>query len=110
MSNENNLFTSDIKILDNQIEDKLNELYKLNDIHKINEYKNDINTYITKKAKIAGELSPAGSYIKKLIDERSKFENELNSNSEYVTAPVSGIVSYRVDGLEDVLSTKDFSS
>ena len=109
MSNENNLFTSDIKILDNQIENKLSELYKLNDIHKINEYKNDINTYITKKAKIAGELSPAGSYIKKLIDERSQFETELNGNSEYVTAPVSGIVSYRVDGLEDVLSTTDFS-
>lgn len=109
MSKENNLFSSDIKLLDTQIESKLNDIYELNDLQKITEYKNDINTYITKKAKIAGELSPAGSYIKKLIDERSEYEKSLNNNSEYVTAPISGLVSYRVDGLENVLTTDDFS-
>lgn len=109
MSKENNLFSSDIKLLDSQIESKLDDIYELNDLQKITEYKNDINTYITKKAKIAGELSPAGSYIKKLIDERSEYEKSLNNNSEYVTAPVSGLVSYRVDGLENVLTTDDFS-
>lgn len=109
MSKENNLFSSDIKLLDSQIESKLNDIYELNDLQKITEYKNDINTYITKKAKIAGELSPAGSYIKKLVDERSEYEKRLNNNSEYVTAPISGLVSYRVDGLENVLKTDDFS-
>lgn len=109
MSKENNLFSSDIKLLDSQIESKLNDIYELNDLQKITEYKNDINTYITKKAKIAEELSPAGSYIKKLIDERSEYEKSLNNNSEYVTAPISGLVSYRVDGLENVLTTDDFS-
>ena len=44
-----------------------------------------------------------------MIDERSKYENELNNGSEYVTAPVSGMVSYRVDGLEKTLTTNDFS-
>lgn len=109
MSKENNLFSSDIKLLDSQIESKLNDIYELNDLQEITEYKNDINTYIIKKAKIAGELSPAGSYIKKLIDERSEYEKSLNNNSEYVTAPISGLVSYRVDGLENVLTTDDFS-
>lgn len=109
MSKENNLFSSDIKLLDSQIESKLNDIYELNDLQKITEYKNDINTYVTKKAKIAGELSPAGSYIKKLIDERSGYEKSLNNNSEYITAPISGLVSYRVDGLEDVLKPDDFS-
>ncbi len=109
MSKENNLFSSDIKLLDSQIESKLNDIYELNDLQKITEYKKDINTYITKKAKITGELSPAGSYIKKLIDERSGYEKSLNSNSEFVDAPISGLVSYRVDGLENVLKTDDFS-
>lgn len=109
MSKDNRLFSSDIKLLDTQIESKLSDLYELNDIQKIKEYKNDINTYVTKKAKIAGELSPAGSYIKKLIDERSTYEKQLNNNSEYVNAPISGVVSYRVDGLENVLQTQDFS-
>lgn len=110
MGNENNLFSSDIKLLESQIEEKLIELENLNDIQKISEYKKDISAKITKKAKIAGEKSPAGSYLKKLIDERSSYEKTLNSGSEYISAPVSGIVSYRVDGLEEVLTPESFSS
>lgn len=110
MENENNLCSSDIKLLESQIEEKLIELENLNDIQKISEYKKDINIKITKKAKIAGEKSPAGSYLKKLIEERSSYEKTLNSGSEYISAPVSGIVSYRVDGLEEVLTPESFSS
>ena len=93
MSKDNTLFSSDIKLLESQIEQKLVDIYEQNDIQKIKEYKKDINTYITKKAKIAGEKSPSGSYIKKLIDERTSYENKLNEGAEYVTAPKSGVVS-----------------
>lgn len=109
MSKENNFFSSDIKLLESQIEERLENIYEQNDVQKIEEYKKDINSYITKKAKIAGEKSPSGSYIKKLIDERTEYENQLNNDAEYVTATKSGVISYRVDGLEDVLSTDDFS-
>lgn len=101
--NETNLFSSDIKLIEEQIESKLKDAYQINDIQKIKEYKKDLNSYITKKAKIAGELSPSGSYLKSLIEERSKYENQLNEGSEYLTAPKSGVVSYRVDGLEETL-------
>lgn len=107
---ENNLFSSDIKSIEEQITSKLREAYKTNDLQKIKEYKKDINSYITKKAKIAGDLSPSGSYLKSLIQERSKYENELNSGSEYVKAPKSGIVSYRVDGLEETLTVNNFGA
>lgn len=110
MANETDLFSSDMRLLENQIQQKLIELETLSDIQKIVEYKKDINTKITKKAKIAGDLSPSGSYIRKLIEERSSYENTLNSGSEYISAPTSGIVSYRVDGLEDVLTPDCFSS
>lgn len=108
MANETNLFSSDMKLLDNQIQEKLIEFEPLNDVQKMAEYKRDINAKITKKAKIAGELSPSGSYIRKLIEERSSYENTLNSGSEYINAPMSGIVSYRVDGLENVLTPDSF--
>lgn len=108
MANEQNLFSSDTKVLENQITDKLNYVYNESDLSKIKEYKREINTYITKKAKIAGDLSPSGSYLKKLIDERSSYENKLNSGAEYLTSPISGVVSYRVDGLEELLKTDDF--
>lgn len=46
--------------------------------------------------------------MKKLIDERSKYENQLNEGAEYVKSPISGAVSYKVDGYEEVFTTDDF--
>lgn len=110
MENQTDLFSSDMKLLEKQIESKLTEITGVYDIKKLTEYKKDINSNITKKAKIAGEKSPAGSYIKKLIDERSNYENQLNSGAEYINAPESGIVSYRVDGLENILTEESFNT
>ncbi len=109
MENMQDLLPTDMKLLEKQIEEKLAEVAYVKDVQKIAEYKKDINTKITKKAKIAGEKSPAGSYLKKLIEERSSYENRLNSGAEYVNAPESGIVSYRVDGLESILTPESFS-
>ena len=110
MENENDLYSSDIKTLETQIHKKIYEVCELNDMQKIKEYKNELNTIITKKAKVAGELSPSGSYLKQLINERTKYENELNSGSEYIKATKSGVVSYRVDGLEEVLTPSNLAS
>lgn len=107
MENNDNRFSSDRKLLETQIENELNNAYRSNEIQKISEYKKNINTYITKKAKIIGEASPAGSYIKTLIDQRSQYESQLQAESEYITAQTSGIVSYKVDGLEKILLPSD---
>lgn len=109
VENTNDLAFTDIKILDTQIAQSLSNINKLNSIQTIQETKKMIAGYVTKKAKIAGEQSPSGSYLRGLIEERNRYENELNSGSEYITSPLSGIVSYRVDGLEEVLTTGDFS-
>ncbi len=109
MESENLYPTSDIKALEKQIEDKINSLYKVNEIQTILQTKKEIADNITKKAKIAGEYSPAGSYLKKLINERKSYENQLNEGSEYLTAKTSGMVSYKVDGYEEALTTDDFS-
>ncbi len=103
------LLPSDIKLLDEEIDLRLAEIAKNNDIQKIAEYKKEIENYITKKTNIIGENSKAGSYLSNLIQERKNYENQLNSGSEYMKAPMSGVVSYKVDGLEDVLTPDDFS-
>lgn len=108
MSKEKKQSLPDVKVLEEQINVKINELYKENSLAKIQEKKQEINNNMTKKARITGELSPAGSYLKKLIDERSKYEKQLNSGAEYLTAKKSGVVSYRVDGYEDVFTPDDF--
>lgn len=103
-----NIFSSDIVSLETQIEDTIDLMYNLNEIQKIDENKKKISTYISKKAKIAGNLSPTDSYLQTLIGQRDILESELQSGSEIVVAPVSGTVSYRIDGLEEILKVDNF--
>lgn len=106
MQNEKSSFPSDVKLLESQIEKELDSIYGVNNAQKIQEYKKNINSYITKKAKIS---SPSNSRLKELLSQREEYENRLTSDSENVNAPESGIVSYRVDGLESVLTTESFT-
>lgn len=106
MQNEKSSFPSDVKLLESQIEKELDSIYGVNNAQKIQEYKKNINSYITKKAKIS---SPSNSRLKELLSQREEYENRLTSDSENVNAPESGIVSYRVDGLESVLTTEEFA-
>ena len=102
--------TTDIKNLEKQIDEKTQNLKNLTDMHTITEYKKEIEELASKKAKIAGTLSQSGAYIQELTKQKEQYEAQLISDSEYITAPVSGVVSYRVDGLEDALSTNDLSN
>lgn len=104
LKNETNIYSP---VLENQIQEKINSIYGINNYSEIKILKEEINKLILKKAEVVGELSPAGSYIKNLIEERSSYEKELNSNAEYITAPMSGIVSYKIDGYEDFFSSKN---
>lgn len=102
-------FSSDVKLLENQLDEKIELLSRTTDISKIEEYKKQITDIVTKKAKISGESSAAGSYLKQLYSQRTQLEEQLNSGAEYIKAPVSGIVSYKVDGLEETLTPNNFS-
>lgn len=103
MPKKEGIFPAEVKSIESQIDAKLQEISKLTDITKLEEYKKEISNLITKKANIAGDSSPQGSYLKELIAERKEYEKQLNSGAEYVNSPISGVVSYKVDGLEDVL-------
>ena len=107
---EETIFSADITSLEEQIDEKTQYLSSITDIQTLSEYKKEISAIMLKKAKIVGELSSSGSYIKKLIAQREEYEEELTEGSEYMTAPVSGVVSYRVDGLEEVLTTDSFEN
>ena len=107
---DSTLKLADIKLLENQLDEKIALLSKTSDISKITEYKKQINDIISKKAKLTGESSSAGTYLKQLYNQRTKLEEQLNSGAEYIKAPESGIVSYKVDGLEETLTPNKFST
>lgn len=104
LEGKTDLPSSDVKALEGQIENQIENLKNENNMQNIIEYKNNISTYVVKKAKIAGSLSTAGQYINDLIAQRNALEQTLNDGAKYVNSTMSGIVSYRIDGLEDKLT------
>lgn len=104
LEQEKNITSADIKAIENQIETKIEDINKLNNYQEINEYKKNIDTLISKKINFIGDITE-NQEIKSLIKQRNELENKLKNGSEFQKAPMSGIISYRVDGLENVLST-----
>ena len=100
MKSQTDLYSSDVKLVENQIDEEVEELNKVTDVSKLTEYEKKINQLVTKKAKIVGEKSPSGSYLKQLNNQRVKLEKELNEGAETIKSPKSGVLSYKVDGLE----------
>ena len=104
-----NVLSSDIINIEDKIEKYSEMLYGLNDIQKIAEIQKKIEELMVSKTRITADASPAGSEVRQLIDQRTKIMEELNSGDNIVKSSCSGIVSYRIDGLEKTLKIGDFS-
>ncbi len=100
-----NLVSSDIASIEKQMEETIDLMYDVNYLQKNQENKNKIEAYISKKAQITGVASPSDSYVRILTDKRMALEKELEAGSEIVKSPRSGLVSYRVDGLEEIFKS-----
>lgn len=110
MESKQAIFSNDAKVLDSEIEIYLYSAIKENrDLYSIYENKNLINEKIEKKAKIVGDLSPVGSQLKNLIEERTEYEKQLNDSEKIVKTNKAGLVSYRIDNYENVLMLKSIS-
>lgn len=111
METQQTIYPSDVKALDASIQIELYENIKQNnDINSIKENKSKVNASIKKKAQIVGELSPVGSKLKELINERNDYEKQINNAKKELTSPRSGIVSYRVDGYENEFTKNNISN
>ena len=108
--NQQTIFSNDVKIIDAEIENNIYSQIRNNtSLDLVKENKKYLNEKIYKKAKIVGELSPAGSELKGLIEERTKYEKQLNDAEKSLIAPKAGLVSYRIDGFENKLTYNGIS-
>lgn len=103
------IWSTDIENLETQIEKVVDTMYRMNELEEMRDKKTELDTYLSKKTKITGNLSPADSHVKSLIEKRNTLEQQLSSEAEVVKSPVAGMVSYRVDGWEEILRSKGFS-
>ena len=109
LKTENITSNADIKLIETQIEEKIEELRKLNNTGEIAEYNKNINSLLEKKISTLGENTGATKELKQLIQQRNGMNEQIRKSTKYLSAPISGIVSYKVDGLEAELTTADFT-
>ena len=107
--NSINVLSSDIINIEAKIESYAEKLNGLNDIQKIEEIHKKIDDLMASKTRITADACPEGSAVKQLIKQKNTLLEELNNGANIVKSSTSGIVSYRIDGLEKILKTGDFS-
>ena len=108
LKQEKNDPSADIKSIEKQIEEKIQNINTLTNYQEIVENKKNIDSLITKKINFIGDVTE-NQEIKALVKERNSYEEQLKNGSEYQKAEIAGVVSYRVDGLEEELSVANFN-
>ena len=94
--NENlELFSDDLKKLENEIEEKLKEVIKIgntNELSKSTQLKKEVDELIQKKATIAGSLSKPDSHIQSLLNEKSNLQRRINENTRGIKNKIETVI------------------
>lgn len=101
------LFTEDLRKLDTLISNKVSLLIEKNSsgsFTDLRRLKSEINELMDKRADIMGGLPTADAHINMLKKEEEELRHRLASNTNKVITASPGIVSYKIDGLEEVLT------
>lgn len=110
METQQIVYSADVKNIENNIQKQIYNIINVNDnLYDIMQLKKEITTNLEKKASIVGELSPTGSKLNSLIEERMQNENKLNNSKQDLKSEKAGLISYRVDGYENVFTPASFS-
>lgn len=110
LQQQTDLYSSDTKKIEEEIERLLQNANKTNEMQELEQTYIQIHSLLEKKAKLSGDLSQSGSYIKELISQRNSLEKELNESTDYIKSDISGIITTRVDGLENVFKVNDIDN
>jgi putative membrane fusion protein len=100
------IFSEDIRKVDednNQEVENLCAFANDNDFSNAIKIKTTIDNNLKKRAEISGELGPASQYILGLINEKKSYESNISALEEKIRANETGVVSYNIDGLENIL-------
>ena len=103
----NVLFARDLEILDRQIQSRIRDIIQVSysgNVQYLASLKADINNILDKRAIITGQRGASGYTIEELQKEKEKYENQLRASKMDLTAEKSGIVSYHIDNLEEILN------
>lgn len=110
METQQTIYLADVKNIETEIQKHIYQtLNEKNNIYEMKQLKKKITENLEKKASIVGEKSPTGSKLNNLISERMEYEKQLNNSKKDLKADKAGLISYRIDGYENILTPNAFS-
>ncbi|RCX16818.1 putative membrane fusion protein [Anaerobacterium chartisolvens] len=104
------IFSSDIIKIEGEIDTKIREMVKVsrsNNIPESDEIRLQINSLIQKKAAINGDTGSADAHMNSLKQQKNALQAEIRAGTKVIRSKSPGIISYVVDGYEEIL-TRDF--
>ena len=93
-------YSADIANLENKILNYSVEIQKTTSYSKMLEYKAKLDELAYKKITVLANSTPDSSAIRDLISQRENLVKLSKESSNTISTPVSGIVTYKTDGLE----------
>lgn len=97
-------YSADISNIDDKILKYSNEVQGTTSYLRIQEYKTKLDELAYKKITILANSFPDSSAIRDLVAKRENLVNLSKTSDHNIISPVSGIVTYKIDGLEGVIS------
>ena len=102
-----NTYSADISNIEDKILKYATDIQKSTSYIKMQEYKTKLDELAYKKISILANSSPDSSAIRDLVNKREELVKMSKNSSNIIYTPISGLVTYKVDGLENVYNYND---
>lgn len=103
-------YSADLINIENKILDYSNEVQGTTSYLKIQEYKTKLDELAYKKITVLANASPDSSAIRDLLSQRENLENLSKTSDNTILTPISGVVTYKIDLLENTYDFNDIES
>lgn len=100
-------YSADISNIDSKIRKYSNEVQKTTSYLKMQEYKSKLDSLAYKKITILANASPDSSAIRDLVSKRENLVNLSKTSNNTIYTSVAGVVTYKLDGIENAISYKE---
>ncbi len=110
---DNDFFSKDKEKIEGQIKEKvadIKSMAKSGDLEKLDEAKNDLTASLYKKSLIYGSGSFYGKNLEQLESEKATLEGIYNNSIDVIYAKTPGVVSFSLDGYEQILNPSNIKS
>lgn len=103
-------YSADISNIDNEILKYSTQIQNETSYTKMQEYKAKLDELAYKKITVIANTTPDSSAIRDLVNQREELVNIGKQSSNNIWSPVSGLVTYKIDGLENSYEYNNISS